>query len=184
MKRMNLRKALNAGLLISGMIIAASATADQPQGGYGMGSGMMGEHSTDSGMMAGSGMGSGMMGGHGMGSGMMDGCGMDPGAMGGYGMQSNLGSYSNLSTEQRGKIAKIRDDARHKQWALMGKIQDEQAQMNEQYYSDNHDDAALSKSYRTISDLRYQMFEGSLNTRKQIEAILTKEQREKQKHGG
>ncbi|MGA9992038.1 MAG: hypothetical protein WBP86_06860 [Thiobacillaceae bacterium] len=65
MKRMNLRKNLNAAALIGGTIVAASALADTQQGGsgYGMGSG--------SGMMGGN--GSGWMGGFGSGS------------MGGYG---------------------------------------------------------------------------------------------------
>jgi len=69
MKRMNLKSALSAALLIGGPIAATSALA-QSQGGYGMG----------------------------------------PGMMGGYGPVSDL----NLSPEQRSKIAKIQDDARHK----------------------------------------------------------------------
>jgi len=65
----------------------------------------------------------------------------------------------------------------------MGQMQDEQAQMNEQYYSDNRDDAALSKSYRKMSELRHQMFDLSLSVQKQIDAVLTRQQREKQKRG-
>lgn len=66
MKRMNLRKNLNAAALIGGTIVSAGALADTQQGGsgYGMGSG--------SGMMGGN--GSGWMGGYGSGS------------MGGYGI--------------------------------------------------------------------------------------------------
>ncbi len=65
----------------------------------------------------------------------------------------------------------------------MGKMQDEQTQMKEQYNSDNRDDAALSKSYRKMSEFRQQMFELSLSAQSQIDAVLTKEQREKQRHG-
>ena len=65
----------------------------------------------------------------------------------------------------------------------MGKMQDEQSQMNEQYYSDQRDDATLSKSYRKMSDLRHQMFDLSLSAQTQIDAVLTKEQREKLKRG-
>ena len=54
MKRMNFRKTLGAALLIGGPIVATSALA-QSQGGYGMGSGMMG------------GYGAGWMGGGGYG---------------------------------------------------------------------------------------------------------------------
>lgn len=65
----------------------------------------------------------------------------------------------------------------------MGKLQDEQSQMNEQYYSDQHDDAALSKSYRNMSELRHQIFDLSLSARKQIDTVLTPEQRDKLKRG-
>jgi membrane protease YdiL (CAAX protease family) len=46
MKRMNLRKNLNAAVLIAGTITAASALADTQEGGSGMGSGMMGGYGT------------------------------------------------------------------------------------------------------------------------------------------
>ena len=181
MKRMNLRKTLSAALLIGGTIAATTALADPPQGaygpGYGMGPGMMGGYG------GGYGYGPGMMGGYGagydMGPGMMGGYGagygMGPGTRGGYGPGSDL----NLTAEQRSKIAKIQGDVRRKQWDMMGKIQEEQSQMNEQYDSDKRDDAALSKSYRKMSDLRHQMFELSLSAQKQIDAVLTKDQREK-----
>ena len=123
------------------------------------------------------------MGGYGMGPGMMDGqgrgYGMGSGMMGGYGSRADL----NLTAEQRGKIAKIQNDVRRKHWELMGKMQDEQSQMSEQYYSDQRDDAALSKSYRKMSELRHQMFDLSLSARRQIDAVLTTEQRDKIKHG-
>jgi len=53
--------------------------------------------------------------------------------------------------------------------------------MNEQFSAQTRDDAALSKSYRKMSDLRHQMFDLSLSAQKQIDAVLTKEQREKLK---
>ena len=65
----------------------------------------------------------------------------------------------------------------------MGKMQDGQSQMNERYNADPRDDAALSKSYRKMSELRQQMFESSLAARKQMDTVLTAEQREKIKHG-
>lgn len=46
MKRMSLRKNLNAAVLIAGSIMAASALADTREGGSGMGSGMMGGYGT------------------------------------------------------------------------------------------------------------------------------------------
>ena len=122
-------------------------------------------------MMGGYGMGPGMMGGQG------SGYGMGPGMMDGYVSRADL----NLTAEQRSKIAKIQNDVRRKHWDLMGKMQDEQAQMNEQYHSDQRDDAPLSKSYRNMSELRQQMFDLSLSARRQIDAVLTQEQRDKLK---
>ncbi len=178
MKQMNLRKTLSAAVLIGGTIVGASALADPPQDAYGHGYGMGG------GVMGGYAMGGdGMMGGYGMGPGMMDGqgrgYGMAPGMMGGDGPRADL----HLTTEQRNRIAKIRDDVRRKHWDLMGKMQDERSQMNEQFNAEPRDDAALSKSFREMSELRQQMFDLSLAAQKQMDAVLTAEQREKMKHG-
>ena len=167
MKRMNLRKTLTAGILLGATALAASAVANPPQGNFGPDYGM------GSGMMGGYGMGPGMMGGQG------SGYGMGLGMMDGYASRADL----NLTAEQRSKIAKIRNDVRRKHWDLMGKMQDEQAQMNEQYNSDQRDDAPLSKSYRDMSELRQQMFDLSLSARRQIDAVLTQEQRDKLKRG-
>jgi Spy/CpxP family protein refolding chaperone len=195
MKRINIRKTLSVAALIGATIVGATAMADPPQGAYGpgyygMGPGMMGGYGGGygPGMMGGcgGGYGPGMMGGYGggYGPGMMGGYGagygMGPGMMGGYDQVFDL----KLTADQRGKIARIQDDVRRKHWELMGKIQDEQSQMNEQYYSDKRDDAALSKSNRKISDLRQQMFDLSLSARKQTDAVLTKEQRDQLKRGG
>lgn len=175
MKRTNLRRTLGAAVLIGGAIFAVSAMA-QMQGAYGHGYGMMGGYGQGQGYN----MGPGMMGGYGQGYGQNQGYGMGPGMMGDYGPQSDV----NLSPEQRGKIAKIQEHARRKQWELMGKMQDEQAHMNDQYYSDNRDDDALSKDYRKMSELRHQMFELSLSTQKQTDAVLTKEQHGKSWRNG
>jgi Spy/CpxP family protein refolding chaperone len=169
MKRMNLKETLSAAILMSGAIAGGSALADPPQDAYGHGYGMGGS------MMGGYGMGAdSMMGGYGMGA-----DGMGSGMMGGYGSRADL----HLTSEQRGKIAKIQDDVRRKHGDLMGKMQDERSQMNEQYNADPRDDAALSKSYRNMSELRQQMFDSSLAAQKQIDTVLTAEQREKIRHG-
>ena len=176
-------------VLTTSAFAQSSAPGDQgtrPGPGYGMGpeEGMVMDRDR------GYGMGPGMMGpgygpgyGYGMGPGMMGSFGPDygigSGTMFGYGTRSDL----NLSAEQRSKIAKIQNDVRRKHWEIMGKMQDEQALMNEQYYSDQRDDAALSKSYRKMSELRQQMFDLSLSAQKQIDAVLTKEQRDKLRRG-
>jgi Spy/CpxP family protein refolding chaperone len=128
--------------------------------------------------------GPGMMGSYGMGPGMMGAYGAGPGMMGSYGMGPGMTGYAlradlNLTKEQRGKIAKIESDTRRKHWEMMEKIYEEQSQMNDLNGSDQRNDAAISKSYRRILDLRQQMFDISLTAQRQIDAVLTTEQREK-----
>lgn len=204
MKPTNLRKTLTAAALIGAAALGTVAVAD-PQGGYGpgygpgmmggygpgygMGPGMMGGYGPGygggygPGMMYGYGMGPGMMygygPGYGMGPGMMwgygHGYGMGPGMMWGYGpgYGGGAGPALNLSDEQRSKIGKIQEDLWRKQWELMGKMQEEYARG-----SDADDDAAAQKTYKNIADLRQKMFNNSLAARKQMDAVLTKEQRE------
>jgi Spy/CpxP family protein refolding chaperone len=171
MRYMTLRTSLLAAALTAAVSVTA-VRADPPRGGYGpgygMGPGMMGGYGP------GYGMGPGMMGGYG------PGYGMGPGMMGGYGFAYDL----NLSAEQRSKINKIQDDVRRKHWDLMGKIQDEESRMIEQYNAEKRDDAALSAGNRKISELRQQMFDTSLEARKQMDAVLSKEQRDKLRRGG
>ena len=182
MKRMNLRKSLRAAVLMSGALLGTSALAEPPHGAYGSGYGMGGMMP---GYGPGYGMGAGTMGGYGGGAGY----GMGPEMMGGYGADYGMTrrydreSALDLNAEQRGKITKIRDDVRRKHWALMGEMQDEQSQMNDQYRSDARDDAALSAGYRRMSELRQQMYDLSLSAQRQIDTVLTKEQREKMRHG-
>ncbi|MGP1691481.1 MAG: Spy/CpxP family protein refolding chaperone, partial [Giesbergeria sp.] len=142
--------------------------------GYGMGPGMMGGYGPRYGM------GPGMMGGYG------SGYGMGPGMMWGQGQGYGAGGASslNLNAEQRDKIGKIQNDARHKQWELMGKMQEEQARLFGLSNADTPDNAAMSKSYKKLSELRQQMFDNSLAVREQIDAVLSKEQREGLRRGG
>jgi Spy/CpxP family protein refolding chaperone len=158
MTHMNFRKTFGAAALIGATLVTANVMADPQQVPY----------------YQGYGMGPGMMGGYGMGPGMMGGYGMGPGMMGGY----DFGAALNLTAEQRSQITKIQDELRLKHWELMGKMQREQLQMKELYASDNRDDAALSNSFRKMSELRQEMFDQLLSAQTQVDALLTKEQRE------
>jgi len=134
-------------------IMGASAWADPPQGayspGYGMGPGTSGAAALC----------------HDMGS----------DATGGLSSRTDL----NLTPEQRRKIGKIEADMRHDHWDLMGKMHDQESQMTEQFDSEQRDDAALSQTHRSMSELRNQMFDLALRAEKQIDAVLTDEQRAK-----
>ncbi|MHB1186115.1 Spy/CpxP family protein refolding chaperone [Thiobacillus sp.] len=144
-------------------------------GGYGMGPGMMGGYGMGPGMMGGYGMGPG--GGYGMGPGMMEGYGMGPGMMGGYGMGPQ--GLSDLSVEQRTKITKIQDETRKKHWELTGQIMEEQARLRDLYEAPKRDSAAVNNAHKKISELQRRMYETSADAHKRMEAVLTKEQKEK-----
>lgn len=184
MKLTTLRKTLIAAALAGAAALGTSALAHGYGPGWGMGPGMMGGM-MGPGMMGGYGAGQGGYDpGYGMGPGMMGGYGpgygMDPGMMGGYGQRAGI----NLTDEQRDKINKIQEDTGRKQWDLMTKMHEEQDHFNELYYSDKHDDAALSKTHKNMSELRQQMFDNSLAAQKQVDGVLTKEQRAQSRRRG
>ena len=129
--------------------------------------------------MMGQGMGPGMMGGT-MGPGMMGGQGMGPSMMSGAGPYAAL----DLSSEQRSKIAEIQQELWRKQWDLMGKMHEERFHMHQLYSGAETDDGAVRKAYRAMADSHKQMFEAMLDTRKRVDAVFTKEQREKLNGGG
>lgn len=147
--------------LLLGAFAGVTVAADSDW--RGMGPGMMGGYGS------GYGMGPGMMGGYGPGN------GMGPGMMGGYGHFRGL----NLSNDQQAKIAQIRKAMRTKQWALMGEMMDAQDKLQDLYDEDKQDAAAINKQYKVIEDLRSRMVDNSVEAHNQINAILTKEQREK-----
>jgi Spy/CpxP family protein refolding chaperone len=179
MKRIQLGKALTAAGLIGGTIVAANAQADQTRRsddlGSGMSAGMMSgygsSNSAHAGMMSGyrNGMGPGSRGDDATGHSMARDYGLDPGL--------------NLSLEQRDGILAIQDALRRKHWGLAGRIREQQSRMDEQYASNAPDNAALSQRYRNMSALRQQMFDLSLDARKQIDAMLTPLQRERLRRG-
>jgi Spy/CpxP family protein refolding chaperone len=148
--------------LLLGAALTNVAVAD-PDSAWG-GRGMMGGYGP------GSGMGPGMMGG---------GYGMGPGMMGhgmmGYGDFRDL----NLSSEQKTKISQLRKTLRSKQWALMDDMMEAQDRLQDLYDADKQDAAAINKQYKVIEDLRRQMVENSVEANNQVNAILSKEQREK-----
>lgn len=137
--------------------------------GYGMGPGMMGGYGPGGGY----GYGPGMMGGYGPG-----GYGMGPGMMGGYGPGDS--NPLKLSDEQRTKVADIQDDLWRKQWALMSSMHELRFRSQR---AEAPNDAEARKIYQATADLRKQMFENSLDARKRVDAVLTKEQREQFRRG-
>jgi len=122
--------------------------------------------------------GVGMMGrGPRMGPAMMGGYGMGPGMMGGGGGMGRQG-LPGLSAEQQSTIAGIQGETRRKHWELMGLMLAEQARLRGLVEVPAPDAAAISSARTKIGELQRQMYESFVDTRKRMEAVLTKEQLE------
>lgn len=174
----------------AGLVLAVSGCS-QP---YGMGSGMMRGDGPGY-WHGGYGMNPGMMGGdygaggHGMGPGMMRGDGSGPGYRhGGYGMGPGMmwgDGALDLTDEQRAKLAGIQSEFSRKQWALMEKMHEQGWHSGGFARDGKFDEQAARKAHDTMAELRKQMFENSLEAHKQIDSLLTPQQREQmQMHRG
>ena len=109
-------------------------------------------------------MGYGPGGGWGRGGGMM-----------GYG-RGGLAALD-LSDEQAQKIFAIQDAQRQKNWPTMSKMRGEMFKLRRMYYDDKADPKAVTEQQKKVDDLRREMLKSRLESRKQIEAVLTPEQR-------
>ena len=174
-------KKLTIAAALAAVAIAVTVPLTFAQtGGYGMGPGMMGGY-------GGNGQGPGMMGGYGgygPGAEMMGGYGgygMGPGMVYGYG--ANAAGALNLTDDQREKITKIQEALSTKHWELMGKMQEQQFKFRELLASGKADDAAIGKAYKNIEGLRQQMWASGADAQKQMDAVLTKEQRDQLQRG-
>ena len=123
------------------------------------------------GMMGGGGYGPGMMGGGGYGPGMMGGRGYGPGMMGGgYG-------GLNLSAEQHSKMVAIQEKLDQQHWDLMGKMHQQGYRSMDFYQDGKFNEEAARKHYETMAVFHKQIFESSIKAQKEIDALLTQEQR-------
>jgi Spy/CpxP family protein refolding chaperone len=166
-------------LVAAASLFFATAVLAQPQG---MGPGVMGGHGP-----GGYGMGPGMMGGYGPG-----GYGMGPGMMGGYGpggygmgpgmmWRQDRGIYQGLglTAEQSKKIDQIQEETAKARWALMGTMHQQGFHMHDMFGPGPLDEQEARKAFQAMSDAQKAMFDLHLDARKRINAVLTKEQREK-----
>ncbi len=153
---------------------------------YGMGPGRMGEHGDGmgpgmrGGYGHGWGMDPGMMGGRGCGPGMMGPGMMGPGMMmGPVGMSRMRAIWSlDLTEEQASRIDKIHDDLHRKHHGLMSQMWDAQERLRDLYNADARDPAAIGKAYAQVSDVQRQMLESQVQAERQMEDVLSPEQRE------
>jgi Spy/CpxP family protein refolding chaperone len=142
--------------VLSAALAATGAFAQGPGYGYGYGPGMMG-----SGMMGGGpGYGAGMMGG-------------------GPGYGSGGIAALDLSDEQRTKVLAIQEDNRRKNWQAMGDMRGEMFKLRNLYYAEKADSKAILEQQKKVDELRRQMLSARLESRKQVEQVLTPEQRKR-----
>lgn len=159
-----MKRIVLAGLTVLSLT-ASAAFAQQgyyPCQGYGCGM-MMGPGMMGPGMMGGYGMGPGMMGGYGM---------MGPGMMGGY------TGIPDLTKEQADKIDRIRDDLAKKETPLTQQLFEERRKLQDMYAS-GADPATLDQAYKKTTDLERQVFNARADAQKRMNAVLTKEQRDR-----
>jgi Spy/CpxP family protein refolding chaperone len=143
---------------------------------------------------AGYGGGPGMMGGYGWGPGM-GGYGGGPGAGwgargggpgGGYGPRGGGGpgfgggplAALNLTEEQSQKIAVLQEENRRRNWEVMGQVRSEQFKLRQVLSSETPDPNAVAAQQQKVDELRRQMLKSRVESRNQVAAILTPEQRQ------
>jgi Spy/CpxP family protein refolding chaperone len=145
----------------------AHAQGYGPGSGYGGGPGWGPGGGYGPGMMMGRGPGYGPGGGYGPGM-------MGRGGMGGYGG----GPFAlDLSDEQREKIYALQEENRRKNWDTMGKMRSEMFKLRSMAWSDKADANAYAEQQKKVDDLRREMIKSRFENRKQVEAVLTPEQR-------
>ncbi len=184
---------------------AAATPSDAwgPGSGYGMGPGMMGGYGpgyaggawqrgpavahprpwAHGGYGGYGGYGPGMMGGYGgyggFGPGMMGGYGgYGPGTMGAYGACGGWGVNPRLSDAQRTRVAGIEKALFDKQWPLMQSMHKLMLESWGQGAGGKLDVDAIMKRATALSTLRLQMLRNRLEAARQIDSVLTPQQRE------
>jgi len=110
------------------------------------------------------------------------GMGYGPGGMMGYG-RGGLAALD-LSDAQAEKVFAIQEAQRQKNWPTMSKMRNEMFKLRRMYYDDKADPKAVGEQQKKVDELRRAMLQSRLETRKQIEAVLTEEQRKQFRRSG
>ena len=136
-------------------------------------------------------MGPGTMGPYMMGPHMMQPDMMGPGMMGpnmmGPGMMGRgWGNYwygLDLSADQQARLSAVQQELSQRHWDLMGKMHQQFFRMQNLYRDGKFDEQAARKNFEAMNALHKDMFESWLQAQKQIDSILTREQREQLQRG-
>ncbi len=84
-----------------------------------------------------------------------------------------------LSADQQEKIAKAREDMRRSNWDTMGQLHAEQFKLRVLYLADKPDPNAIADQQKKVDELHRAMIKAQVETGNRIQALLTKEQRER-----
>ena len=127
--------------------------------------------------------------GYGPGGGYGPGMGYGPGGGGGRGgMMMGYGrgglSALDLTDAQAEKIFAIQDAQQQKNWPTMTKMRSEMFKLRRMYYDDKADPKAVAEQQKKVDELRRAMLQSRLESRKQIDAVLTPEQRKQLRQSG
>jgi Spy/CpxP family protein refolding chaperone len=99
----------------------------------------------------------------------------------GYGQGGGLAALE-LSDQQREKVLSLQEEHRRKNWETMGQMRAEMFKLRSLYNSD--DGKAIVEQQRKVDDLRRQMLVSRLEMRKQVEQVLSPEQRKPLRSSG
>ena len=168
-----MRRGRVVGMAVAAALAVGASLALAQGPGYGYGPGMMG-----------GGYGSGMMGGGGYGPGMMGGGGYGPGMMGGYGRGAGPMAALNLTDEQQDKLFALQEANRKKNWDTMSAMRSETFKLRRMYNAETVDSKALLEQQKKVDELRRQVLASRLDMRKQMESVLTPEQRKQMRQFG
>ena len=80
-----------------------------------------------------------------------------------------------LVDEQRDKIQLIQEENRQKNWAAMGQVRTEMFALRRMYSADKVDANAVAEQQKKVDELRRLMLKSRLESRNQVEAVLTPE---------
>jgi Spy/CpxP family protein refolding chaperone len=174
----DMRKRLRLTAIALGLAAAGSVMAQGYGPGYGPG------NAYGPGMMGG-GYGPGVVGG-GYGPGMMGG-GYGPGMMGGYGrgvMGYGPLDALDMKDDQRDKIFVLQEEARTKNFGTMTQMRAEQYKLAKMYNAEHADPKLIGEQQKKVDELRRQMIQSHVETRNQVEALLSPEQKKQLRQYG
>jgi Spy/CpxP family protein refolding chaperone len=106
---------------------------------------------------------------------------MGPGMMG-RGWQDDWYGLD-LSVEQQTKLSTLQQEWSQRQWDLMGKMHQQSYRTKSFYREGRFDEQAARANFDVMNALHKEMFEAWLQARKQMDSILTQEQREQLQRG-